>query len=1240
MLYLKTLMLQLKKLFATTVILTLVFSQFTYPTIIFAQELTPAPESTPIVESTPAPVAEPSLTTSPDITPKTDRSQAPLIPSAAPESIPTPEVSPSPEASPTASPSGTSTNTPTETPNVWVVADGGYTLNENVVLNKEYTAPQNFKVKIKFTSLPANSGKITIKEVKLTPEQQAKFKSLTDTAYDITSSMIDGTFTYDLTLPVPLSAQGQSIEVKAGEDVNQTIPETLQENKTINSDTVTIYNLNHFTVYTVSADTNGATGTGSYTTTSGPILTESSSAQIAVGTLALNVPTGFAFDTGTTATATVSCTGSACGTTALTLDTSNNNCSSGASTTQTVTPTNSTITIRVCSASSNSNKRAVITWSNIKMRPTVGTPLRSGNITLTGTIGGATFSTNTFTESVGAASASQSTVGTDTATVNGNGTNVANITVTLKDAFGNPISGKTISLAKTAGPGTPTISAPTATNGFGVATFTVSSNTPTAATAGTDTFTATDTTDTLTITQTVDVTFIDVTAPVLQSFTSSTTNGTYGPTSAINITATYNEAPTGSSSIVAVTNTGVAVTLNSISGNTLNGTYTVGATGSGQNTPDLTVSSITSQNVIDAAANTQSGTSLPGSNIATTSDIVIDTTAPVAAQVTSITTYTSDNTPNYTFSSTEVGTITYGGDCSSATTSASVGNNTITFTTLADGLHNNCTIKVTDISSNQSNTLSISSFTVDTVNPVGSITAPTNSSSSNTIPAFTATASDATSGVASVKFQYKLSTVLTYTDLNTDISSPYAADWGSTTLISNSTYNLQIIITDNTSNTTTVSNVSFTYDIDAPGVTYNYPLAGGQTSWYRTDPGNVINIDFLVGPSGSSPLDNARSKTGSNGYVNIFTVDRSTDYTDNWDLNWNNLSEGENQISLRVSDVAGNTNTQNYVNGTAGFIFRKDTVAPTASWAAPATDSTIIGTGTLTANASDTTSGVASVKFQYKRNDGVDTFHDIVTDTLSPYTTPWDTTPLALDTYTTRIIVTDNAGNITIVDQNVDVAAVTGGEQSIGKTFTGTTITWNTDRPTSGRIVYDIVSHSVVGLAPNYGYAFSTNTVDLLPHTTTHTITLDNLIPGVIYYFRLVSAGSPTNLSSEYATSSFGNYFSDPSKPSGGTGSSTTPTTSSTPKTTLSSADTGDSSQVLGASTFSQEGWELLAESMDQDKIKGDSTKSAEVVNWQKQDSEKAPAVVEGFKNELMIGLLILAGLLGGAVYLFRTKKS
>ena len=65
------------------------------------------------------------------------------------------------------------------------------------------------------------------------------------------------------------------------------------------------------------------------------------------------------------------------------------------------------------------------------------------------------------------------------------------------------------------------------------------------------------------------------------------------------------------------------------------------------------------------------------------------------AEVTPVATPSLDNTPNYTFSSTKAGTITYGHSCSSTTTVAVAGNNTITLNTLVDGTYDNCTITVT-----------------------------------------------------------------------------------------------------------------------------------------------------------------------------------------------------------------------------------------------------------------------------------------------------------------------------------------------------------------------------------------------------------------------------------------------------------------------------------------------------------------------------------------------------------------
>ncbi len=102
-----------------------------------------------------------------------------------------------------------------------------------------------------------------------------------------------------------------------------------------------------------------------------------------------------------------------------------------------------------------------------------------------------------------------------------------------------------------------------------------------------------------------------------------------------------------------------------------------------------------------------------------------DTTAPAISEVTKVTTPTNDTTPDYTFFSTQAGTISYGGSCSSSTTISISGNNTITLDSLSDGTYSDCKIVVRGSTGYLSNILTITTFIVDT-------TAPTVSSVSTT----------------------------------------------------------------------------------------------------------------------------------------------------------------------------------------------------------------------------------------------------------------------------------------------------------------------------------------------------------------------------------------------------------------------------------------------------------------------------------------------------------------------------
>lgn len=90
----------------------------------------------------------------------------------------------------------------------------------------------------------------------------------------------------------------------------------------------------------------------------------------------------------------------------------------------------------------------------------------------------------------------------------------------------------------------------------------------------------------------------------------------------------------------------------------------------------------------------------------------VDATTPVLSEVTAVSTPSEDTTPGYTFSTSEAGTILYGGSCTSPTTAASSGSNAITFDALATGTFTDCTIRITDTLGNQSDLLSVSSFTI------------------------------------------------------------------------------------------------------------------------------------------------------------------------------------------------------------------------------------------------------------------------------------------------------------------------------------------------------------------------------------------------------------------------------------------------------------------------------------------------------------------------------------------------
>lgn len=115
---------------------------------------------------------------------------------------------------------------------------------------------------------------------------------------------------------------------------------------------------------------------------------------------------------------------------------------------------------------------------------------------------------------------------------------------------------------------------------------------------------------------------VDVTAPTLTSFTSGSADGTYTPGDTVTIVANFNESLTATSTLTITLDTGASVILSSVSGSTITGTYTVSA---GENSNDLTVSSITGADVSDTSYNRSTSYSVPATpnNLGDDANIVV-----------------------------------------------------------------------------------------------------------------------------------------------------------------------------------------------------------------------------------------------------------------------------------------------------------------------------------------------------------------------------------------------------------------------------------------------------------------------------------------------------------------------------------------------------------------------------------------------------------------------------------------
>ncbi len=256
-----------------------------------------------------------------------------------------------------------------------------------------------------------------------------------------------------------------------------------------------------------------------------------------------------------------------------------------------------------------------------------------------------------------------------------------------------------------------------------------------------------------------------------------------------------------------------------------------------------------------------------------------DTTAPVLSEVSAVASTTSDNTPSYTFSSTEAGTISYGGSCSSSRTTATVGNNTITFNRLANGTYSDCTITVTDSSGNASQPLTVSTFTVSADN--SDHDAPT---MSNGYPS-----GDLSSDTSQVTLR-----VRTNENANCRYSMTADSDYDSMTAFTN---------TGGNNHEVTISGLS-------PGNSYVYYVKCSDEHGNRNN--NDYSIAFSVRANHTTG-NNEHQAEASNS--DVATVIKS--YRDKVDVSAARIKKGDEKIKLKKSKKVYSKNKKIKFNGSA-----------------------------------------------------------------------------------------------------------------------------------------------------------------------------------------------------------------------------------------------------------------------------------------------------------------------------------
>ncbi|HEU5277858.1 MAG TPA: Ig-like domain-containing protein [Gaiellaceae bacterium] len=335
-------------------------------------------------------------------------------------------------------------------------------------------------------------------------------------------------------------------------------------------------------------------------------------------------------------------------------------------------------------------------------------------------------------------------------------------------------------------------------------------------------------------------------------------------------------------------------------------------------------------------------------------------------------------------------------------------------TSLSDG-HYDLRIAITDNADNVT-TASLPDKVVDNTAPdVALVGAPTEGQLVSGTISIAASASDATSPVASVKFYVR------GTLLGTATTAPFSQSWNTTTGADGGA-TIQVVVEDLAGNATSSTMRNVLVDNVAPTPTLGDPgqnLSGTISLSVSSDP-DTTQVDF------------ERRPAGGGSWVTI-----ASDTTTPWStsLDTTALADGLYDFRAVATDQTAQTGTSPVRSDV-----RVDNTAPAGSLTAPASGATVGGTSvSLSGSYSDGGSGVASVRYELRPTGG-GSWTTITTTNSAPFTTTWDATTVVSGSYDLQPVVTDRAGNTStgaVRTITVDVSAPTVTLANPGATVSG-----------------------------------------------------------------------------------------------------------------------------------------------------------------------------------------------------------